>query len=796
MQVSNVQDHCTHAVIGGKPTIEFGISSSAEFFNILSSTLYSDQILAVVREVLCNAWDAHIAAGCADKPVEVELTNDLFRVRDFGNGIPHESIGEIYGTYGNSTKSNDGKQTGGFGLGCKAPFAYTDHFEVTSTNGGVRTIYTMSKSSAQALGKPGITPITSFPSTDSGLQVSLAIKSEDRIKFRQYIEYLAYMGDMNISFNGVKQDKLGMTDDFAIVYFHQNPTKCLCTQSHILIRYGNVVYPLPSDAAWSGLDTNIIRQLSNFNPQSFQLILQAPPHSIAVTPSRESLSLQEHTITTVNGLLTEFQARLMEVRGARSTKLKEFLDLAVRQGQTEHLLELDPTYRWVQSPTYKTIKTTDELTTKAVKYQYPGDLKKLDIINRVEALAKLGVYDPGLSLSFLKALNGTINMDMDMAKWTWQRLFMPLINGLDAEASGVLTGKNLYVFFNSDLYWRDKKASPLKDWTDSSAPYVKALLKKIVVVSNAVGTTLGNRLARCPDFQGDKLQQCLVYHTGRGNAQIKPAVEFFLKRGYQVLDMTQEQPWDIPKVTRVASRKEKVNSWFPLSYIKDGSYSVYVGRAHDTDRYSSKDRICKNPDFYVDATSSNSNRFHSINNQAARKIVDLFGDTACVVKFKYEIDPLVKLGIPESKEWLIDYMLDYVKNNPQIIDYFQYCPKKLREFPSNTNTYFNLVTETEDLAKKCGITAKALSEKEMDHYSILLGMLNSSVFASEPEFAAIIAKYDSTKLAQEYIDLSKKVNNNVLLNCIDAYAARRILTSKSSPTRPALVELIFNIINT
>lgn len=57
MQVSQVNDHISHAVIGGMAPINFSISNSAEFFHILSSTLYSDQILAVVREVLCNAWD-------------------------------------------------------------------------------------------------------------------------------------------------------------------------------------------------------------------------------------------------------------------------------------------------------------------------------------------------------------------------------------------------------------------------------------------------------------------------------------------------------------------------------------------------------------------------------------------------------------------------------------------------------------------------------------------------------------------------------------------------------------------
>ena len=103
MQVTHSADHM---LIGGAKTIEFGISNDAAFFQILSSTLYSDQRLAVAREVLCNAWDAHIRAGITDKPIEVTIT-------DF--------MGPLYGTYGGTDKNNNGLETGGFGLGCKAP---------------------------------------------------------------------------------------------------------------------------------------------------------------------------------------------------------------------------------------------------------------------------------------------------------------------------------------------------------------------------------------------------------------------------------------------------------------------------------------------------------------------------------------------------------------------------------------------------------------------------------------------------------------------------------------------------
>ena len=89
----------------------------------------------------------------------------------------------IYGVYGASTKKQDATVTGGFGLGCKAPFAYSEHFEVTSWHKGTKTIYNLSRSSAEVNGKPGIFPIASFPTTESGLQVRIPLNNGDRSEF-------------------------------------------------------------------------------------------------------------------------------------------------------------------------------------------------------------------------------------------------------------------------------------------------------------------------------------------------------------------------------------------------------------------------------------------------------------------------------------------------------------------------------------------------------------------------------------------------------------------------------------
>lgn len=129
MRVTHSEDFVTHAVVGAMETKECQIAQTAEFFRVMSSSLYSDKPLAVARETLCNAWDAHIEAGCTDTPIKVTLTEDKLIIQDFGNGIPDDMIIPIYGTWGGSTKTDNDGVTGGFGLGCKAPFSIVDHFE-------------------------------------------------------------------------------------------------------------------------------------------------------------------------------------------------------------------------------------------------------------------------------------------------------------------------------------------------------------------------------------------------------------------------------------------------------------------------------------------------------------------------------------------------------------------------------------------------------------------------------------------------------------------------------------------
>jgi HSP90 family molecular chaperone len=99
----------------------YKLEESYAAFEILSSTLYSNKIGAVVRELLSNAIDSHNRSRKKDIPVEIgveERTDgDIFYVEDFGLGLTEDEATYLFSTYFATTKGDENESIGGFGLG-------------------------------------------------------------------------------------------------------------------------------------------------------------------------------------------------------------------------------------------------------------------------------------------------------------------------------------------------------------------------------------------------------------------------------------------------------------------------------------------------------------------------------------------------------------------------------------------------------------------------------------------------------------------------------------------------------
>lgn len=169
---------------GVLPEKVFNVKMTAKAFDILSSGLYTDPIRAIVRELSCNAYDAHVAAGKANVPFEIHLPTHLepwFAIKDFGTGLSHEDLMTTYTTYFESTKTESNDYIGALGLGSKSPFSYTDAYTVTSRHNGKRRVYSIFFNEERL---PSVALLAEDDTDEeNGLEVNIAIKRDDFSKF-------------------------------------------------------------------------------------------------------------------------------------------------------------------------------------------------------------------------------------------------------------------------------------------------------------------------------------------------------------------------------------------------------------------------------------------------------------------------------------------------------------------------------------------------------------------------------------------------------------------------------------
>ena len=177
--------------IGDLETSNYQIQASGKMFEILSSKLYTDKIMAPIRELICNAYDAHKMVGNESKHIEVHIPTNIkpeFAVRDFGPGLSMEEMRNLYTTYGASDKADSNDFIGCLGLGSKSPFAYTDTFTVTSRHKGKKFLFCCSMSG----GCPNITGMEADSDKQpDGLEVRFTVNMGDFLNFEKSVERFA-----------------------------------------------------------------------------------------------------------------------------------------------------------------------------------------------------------------------------------------------------------------------------------------------------------------------------------------------------------------------------------------------------------------------------------------------------------------------------------------------------------------------------------------------------------------------------------------------------------------------------
>lgn len=740
MLVSHQSDHITHAVIGGKKSINFGISDDPAFFQILSSALYKDPMLAMVRETICNAWDSHIESGKIDKPIEVILDDDYLIIKDFGQGIPDALIGPIYGIYGASTKKNDGRQTGGFGLGCKSPFAYTDHFEVTSCHAGTKTIYNMSKSSAAVQGKPSIVPIASFPTTESGIVVKIPLDpNKCNARIEKLVKEVVFNGDIKAKFNMGELPILGLDNSECGMVLINDYSDSIVDMSHlnkhrVFVRYGNVIYPVESAPEFQALFGKVNNLLSNY--YNCKLIMLASPDSISITPSRESLTLSDITIHTITELLTKFLAvffRNQELMHRHKELVNEYVDTASKESLP--LNSKLPMNSWFipgipQHASTKILSTTDDFALLEVLLRYSGrrgEIKRQQWLKYISRymfnMENDDLFDRGILHSWhrtakknIKSLvnpeRSTYNRkETSIATAWWQKqILYPLVQKMQSVLPDFSKSTLSYISENTIAYKRNNKDTYCHVGyvgIENHTYNIVHLLKPTLIVSCNTSLLPGRvRYALSRNQLGDVSGTIVrntyfTYQVSRKKGEAERVVEALKQLGtVEVLDLTGRLPHEQDayeerqamviqaRADAAAGKKTKV----VLKKVKPGlvRFDYILDSANhriDTKILAdSTDPIrITNPEFVVLVSTGKDKRHisHHFPSHVTHAAAMLYGDKGAVTNKKDAHERYIsEKKAMDISNYLIDKILVDMVNSPTLLEYHSCSKSKIDDYVS------------------------------------------------------------------------------------------------------------------
>lgn len=314
----------------GLETRNFSLQASGKAFEILSSGLYNNREKAVLRELSCNAYDAHVAAGKQNIPFDIVLPTRIeptLIVKDYGTGLSENDIYELYTTYFNSDKTDSNLFVGALGLGSKSPFSITDQFTVESRYKGTKSIYLCSISQE---GIPQVSKVLEQEtSEENGITVKIAIPEDNVHKFQREVESVvkpfSVLPNIQNHF------------DPQILNLYKNVDKIqegkgwfwlkdYNKKDSISVIQGNVEYPLNLPDILEDHDKiNFFYDLIGMDDK---IVINFPLGTLNVAANREDLSLDKRTISNIKKRLEVVMEDIINVFKNQVNNIDNELDLA------------------------------------------------------------------------------------------------------------------------------------------------------------------------------------------------------------------------------------------------------------------------------------------------------------------------------------------------------------------------------------------------------------------------------------------------------------------------------------
>lgn len=295
----------------------FSIQDQGMIFDILRNKMYSNPILAICREISCNARDAHREVGTPDVPVQIYLPNNLepvFKIKDLGPGISPDRMSNIFIKYTASTKRDDNTQTGGFGLGAKTPFSYSDTFTITTVHNNIKYDYSGIIDETK-VGK--LVLMSSVPTDEpNGTEIAIPVKPVDFRNFNQWIELATRHWDVKPTFKGGQvtyQIPKKILEGSNWAFANQNDY-----QASVKLIIDGIEYPLDMVALRNYADTKLLDSTRS------TLLLYFGIGELSLSASREQVYLDKPTQAKIKQRIDDV---IKEIKKNVEDKIDKFANL-------------------------------------------------------------------------------------------------------------------------------------------------------------------------------------------------------------------------------------------------------------------------------------------------------------------------------------------------------------------------------------------------------------------------------------------------------------------------------------
>jgi hypothetical protein len=256
----------TSEKLGVSDAKEFTIDTSNQMIvSILRDRLYENKVAAVCREVSSNCRDANREAGKPNAPVIITIGQEdsmlgdetwFISFKDSGIGISPDRIENVFLKYGSSTKRDSNNQTGGFGIGAKTPFAYTNEFiiETVSDDGGKLMKHTYQAAILNENGNETSQLILisdEVTNEATGTTITVPIKSKDRSDFENECERATLLWETQPTLKGFATELPELTtlkkgEGWKMVYGKRINNILNASQNGLILQVDGIPYPIPN----------------------------------------------------------------------------------------------------------------------------------------------------------------------------------------------------------------------------------------------------------------------------------------------------------------------------------------------------------------------------------------------------------------------------------------------------------------------------------------------------------------------------------------------------------------------